>query len=314
MTPDEAREVASALGFVPDQAPTRLSGGNLNWVFRVRAEDASAILKVAPPHVATNPAIPLDPARSRQEGRGLRRAAEVLGRRRVPEVWATDDERHALLLEDLDPHGSGCDLATHLATGDSTLATEWLREVGQEVGRLHRQTWGRDDEQLANPAVQRARHRVQYQQVPGWLAGRGLPAALGEPVVALGKWLCTEPGRCLVMGDLWPASVWVRADGSWALIDWELCHYGQPLQDVAHLRAHLWLAARDEATWDRWSGALAEGYASTGPGWRAEQRSGALLHEAAELLARTVGAFPLFERTDPRVDRAVARAVGLLGG
>jgi 5-methylthioribose kinase len=44
------------------------------------------------------------------------------------------------------------------------------------------------------------------------------------------------------MGDLWPPSIRVVPDGI-RLIDWEFAHFGNPAQDLAHLDAHLWMAA-----------------------------------------------------------------------
>jgi len=311
MTPDTAAQVAASVGFVVDRPPTRLVGGHLNWVFRVRRGRHRAILKVAPPHVASRPDIPLDPRRSRQERRGLARAAEVLGPSRVPLVLGYDDERHVLLLEDLDRDGDGADLLQGLS-GPGPGVDRLLEELGDTIGELHRATWGDEDRGLANPAVQATRFSVQYEPVPGWLAARGYDPELGRAAVGLGAWLREARGRCLVMGDLWPASVWVRGDGSWALFDWELCHHGQPLQDVAHLRAHLWLAAPDAATAAAWRARFDDAYAGAGPVWDRQQVRGAQLHEGAELLARSVGAFPLFPFGDPRIDESVARAVRLM--
>jgi len=313
MTPEEARAVAASLGFVPQREPEPLSGGNLNWVFRVRRHDPvdSAILKVSPPFVARVPDIPLDVGRSAQERKGLARAAEVLGPARVPSVRAHGDQPAALLLEDLAPDGTARDLGDLLRAGDPGVP-ELLRDLGRGIGQLHAATWGPDDHGLANRAVQGTRHEVQYRQVPSWLAANGHDPRLGDPVVALGERLRDASGRCLVMGDLWPASVLVRPGGDWALIDWELCHHGQPLQDVAHLLAHLRLLAPSDEVAEGWGKALSIGYWATSPAWPTSLHRDALLHEAAELLARSVGSFPLFDDGDPRIEQMVAVAVRLL--
>jgi hypothetical protein len=281
------------LGF-PATTATRLAGGHLNRVHRLEGLRGSAILKVAPPHVATNPRIPLDPSRNRHERLALLRAAEVLGPERVPAVLGHSDEHHALLLEDLGPGRS------------LPLDEAFLHELGATIGRLHRDTWGDGDRALANPSVQATRHIIQYRQVPAWLEAHGHDPRLGQAVVELGIRLRDEPGQCFVMGDLWPQAVHLRPDGHWALIDWELAHHGRPLQDTAHLRAHLFLLDPDP----RWPDAFDAAYRTSFP--EHAPSPDAPLHEAAELLARTVGAFPLFPEGDPRIERAVHRAVDLL--
>jgi len=81
---------------------------------------------------------------------------------------------------------------------------------------------------------------------------------------------------------------------------------------VAHLRAHLFLADPERAA--SRVAAFEEGYRATAPSWDGAQHDGARVHEASELLARTVGAFPMVERDDPCGSAAMARAVALLGG
>lgn len=296
MTADDAAGLASRLGFLCSAPPERLIGGNLNDVWRVRSGERSAVLKHAPPYVATSPDLPLDPSRNRHERRALERAATLLGPDRVPHVLAYDDAHHVLLLEDLGPGTP------------FTADPEQLAELGREIGTLHRASWGDRSADLANPDVQATRHALQYSQVPTWLAELGVDPARGRPVVSLGERLRDRPGRCFVMGDLWPAAVHVRSDGSWALIDWELAHHGLPLQDVAHLRAHLHLLDAPPGAVE----AFLDGYRATGPEWNDEQHRLGELHEAAELLARTVGAFPLFDVTDPRREHAIGRALSLL--
>lgn len=290
MKPDPALDLGARLGFPPLRA-TRLTGGNLNRVHRLHGRDGTAILKVAPPYVATNPSIPLDPTRNRHERLALLRAAEVLGPHRVPAVLGHSDAHHALLLEDLGP---GSPLP---------LDEAFLHELGLTIGGLHRDTWGDGDRDLANPSMQATRHAIQYSQVPAWLEALGHDPHLGDPVVDLGVRLRDDPGQCLVMGDLWPGAVHLRPDGRWALIDWELAHHGRPLQDTAHLRAHLFLLDPDP----RWPAAFDAGYREAFPEHILSPDG--RLHEAAELLARTVGAFPLFPNGDPRIPRTVGRAI-----
>jgi hypothetical protein len=132
-----------------------------------------------------------------------------------------------------------------------------------------------------NSRVQAMRNAVQYHAVGAvaatlgeQLAGRpphaeasvaGRPPSLTLPLspsdvealhaacCAVGDQLASARGVCLIMGDLWPRSVLVGPPEAGApppatappprqwVIDWELCHWGNPAQDTAHLAAHAWM-------------------------------------------------------------------------
>lgn len=299
MTGDDACRRARALGLRIVGPAVRLTGGNLNHVFRVPVEGGTVVLKHAPPHIASAPDIPMDPGRLAHEVAGLSLARAVWGPGHAPEVLAVSEAEAVVVMEDL---GEPPDLAACLtATPDAVELTA----LGRLVGALHAAPVPAG---FANPDVQAVRHRVQYEQVPAMLASVGRAARLGEAAVALGQRL-QEPGRVPVMGDLWPPSVRWRPEG-WVVLDWELSHHGRALQDVAHLAAHLFLV--DPARAAGWWRAFWEGYEATAPVWDAEEHRLARVHEASELLARTVGAFPMVGADDPRHARAVERAVALL--
>lgn len=237
--------------FSPIGMPEELSDGNLNFVWRVRGEERSVIVKHAPPYVAANPDIPLDPSRLEIEGRCL----QILGRGgrlerlsdaqvRPPRPIQVDAEEHVLVMEDLGEVPSFGEWLHHddpqRLERRASEQGEWL---GRFIGRLHAATYQDADwaEAFENRAMQETRHAVQYQGVGEMLKIGGVSDAvsLGTGAEALGERLM-EPGRCLTMGDLWPPSVRV-VDGGLRLIDWELAHFGRPLQDVAHWLAHLWM-------------------------------------------------------------------------
>lgn len=289
MTPAEAAGLAGAMGFLANRPPQALSGGQLNHVFRVVTARGPVVLKHAPPHVAALPEVPLDPVRIRHERLGLAWAATVVGRERIPRVLAYAAARHALVMEDLGPLPH---LGTWLASSpDDALAA--LEDLGRLVGQLHAAPALPG---FANPSVQATRHAVQYAQVPSMLASLGLEPARGAAAVRLGEVL-QRPGRVPIMGDLWPPSV-LRRDGVWVLIDWELSHVGRACQDVAHLEAHLLLL--DPRAAPSRIAAFRRGYQAAAPPWDAEEHAMAAVHRASELLARTVGAFPLMDERDPR--------------
>jgi 5-methylthioribose kinase len=256
---------------IPDlkaaRQPEPLPGGYLNCVWRVPGRPEPIIVKVAPPHIAAMPNIPLDPGRIVIEARALAAfgprgaladvASPVV---RPPRLLDFDERAHVLVMEDV---GTCPDLGAWLrqrgqdeeSADGCSLSAEIGRHVGRFIGTLHVRS--HDDARLAelfdSRTIQRTRLEVQYQAVRDLCVRAGLPdaAALGSKAVALGN-LLQEPGLCVIMGDLWPPSILVtdEADGRHPadsrhpgirIIDWELAHFGRPSQDVGHLVAHLWM-------------------------------------------------------------------------
>jgi len=227
-----------------------------------------------------------------------------------------------LLMEDVGPHPT---LGPWLRTGGSPQAGARVgQRLGQFIGRLHGATF--DDAAIAddfnNQPVQETRFAVQYEAVETMLETAGVSdaAALGARAIALGERLLV-PGICLTMGDLWPPSVIVAEDGL-RVIDWELAHFGNPAQDVAHFTAHAWMQAHraPEASVTRAArrmlAAFLETYRSVVKA-RADQLLSArvcrdcAIHFGAEILVRVVGSFQegyLYEGLTPEAP-AVQEAV-----
>jgi tRNA A-37 threonylcarbamoyl transferase component Bud32 len=290
--------------------PQPLSGGYLNYVWRVPGRPRPVIVKLAPPFVASIPAVPLDPGRTAIEARAM----QAFGSGGPLENLATDAVRPPQLLD--------FDAGTNILVMEDACSCPdlgaWLREgvgvesearrfgatIGNFIGTLHARTFG--DEGLAasfdNGAMQRVRLEVHYRPIAALCREAGFPdaGALGRAARELGETL-QGPGVCLTMGDLWPASIIVAPSGL-RVIDWELAHFGQPFQDVAHLAAHLWMHAHRAplpAAAERARACLAgflESYGAT---------LGSLLprllgddgmrrcavHFGCEILARTLGSF-----------------------
>jgi len=321
--------------FSPVGAPVRLPEGNLNVVWRVPGEERSVIVKHAPPYIAADPDIPLDPDRLRIEARCLEAlgpdgalAAVGPSSVRAPRPLDVNEEAHVLVMEDL---GDLPTLDRWLRTAEpdtlSSAAPALGDRLGCFLGTLHAATC--DDEACAsafvNRPMQETRQAVQYQGVADMLETGGVADAddLGARAEALGAALL-EPGRCLTMGDLWPPSVLVDGD-QLRLVDWELAHYGRPLQDVAHALAHLWMqehrapsseiaeAVADLRTsfLDSYRDALGETATAL---WTEQERRDAAIHFGAEVLVRAVGPFQagyVYEGLapeHPKVQEAVATA------
>jgi aminoglycoside phosphotransferase (APT) family kinase protein len=132
------------------------------------------------------------------------------------------------------------------------------------------------------------------------------------------------------MGDLWPNSIIISVSGI-RVIDWELAHFGRPLQDIGHLAAHLWMlgqrapeaqaAVRVSACLEAFVTAYREslGHDSSRIFGLEEARL-AMVHAGCEILQRSVGNFTeqyLYAglgRASPIVQEAVRMAVSLLRG
>jgi len=326
--------------FVPAGKPVRLPEGNLNVVWRVPGTDRSVILKYAPPHIAVDPETPLDPSRLTIEARCLDALGPGGGLAdvsrasvRAPRRIDLQTEPHVLVMEDC---------------GDWPTLGRWLRErneervrekapvvgrrLGRFLGRLHRATLGDPDCAAAfdNRPMQETRLAVQYRGVADMLRAGGVDdaEALGTRAASLGADLL-EPGRCLTMGDLWPPSVLVTESGALRVIDWELAHYGRPLQDVAHWLAHLWMQAHRAPSEARTKalaehrGAFLEAYVGALGDekerlWDDAERRDAAIHFGAELLVRAVGPFQagyLYDGLDadhPAVQTVVGTAAACL--
>ncbi|MCB9760687.1 MAG: aminoglycoside phosphotransferase family protein [Alphaproteobacteria bacterium] len=310
MDPETAALRAEALLGQPAVGPAvPLTGGLLNEVFRVPMAGGSVILKRAPPFVAAAPDIPLDPARAGFEARALGLVADLCAAEvGVPRLLAHQGD--TLVMEDLGPLPA---LDDWLRGGGDP---ERLEALGAFIGRLHRESAAQADLAVGmdNRAVQETRYAVQYGAIRGMLEAAGLgpgPAARAED---LGRRLL-EPGRCLVMGDLWPRSVLVAPDRLW-LIDWELSHWGQPAQDLGHLAAHLWMLEQRHGVRGAWV-AFDRGYTRARTPTEAD-RADAAVHLGCEILARTLGPFSAggpydgLSIGDPAFDEAVTVAVAAL--
>lgn len=283
----------------PFRTLTRLHGGSLNYVWRAARAQGSVILKRAPPYVAAVEEIALSERRLLLEARALKlfepgSALSFLATDAVRPPRFLGFCRRAWLLAEEDV-GDGPDASEALADRHR------FSRLGTFIGLLHRVSAGdhRIARRLANPAVQRARFESQYMKVGQFAAHAGAAdaEALGQVARATGQRFL-EPGRCLVMGDLWPASLLVRGAG-FRLIDWEFAHYGNPAQDLGHLVAHLtmWgLVKQQSKDATAASSEVLQAYRGVLGSFTAGLLDEVVLadtavHFGAELLARTWGPF-----------------------
>lgn len=314
---------------------TELSGGNLNKVWRAKTESGQTyIIKHAPPFIASQPDIPLDDSRLLFESRILKRFRidkRLSGLQnafiQVPDFIHYHAGHHLLLMEDV---GELPSLLKALNT-PAEKAKKMAQKLGRFIAELHLTTFQNTEylKYFNNRPVQETRNQVQYQQCGDFCKKIDLTEDIAQSVEkqcrTLGKKLIS-PGYCLIMGDLWPESILVDSDRL-ILIDWEMTHYGRPLQDIAHLDAHLWMMA-DRAPSKPVKTAINQFRATfINSYFVSVKQNEAFLakmennkadystHFGAEILARTVGAFKdgylyeSFEAEEPVIQNAVGKAV-----
>lgn len=304
-------------GFEPDGRPVKLSGGNLNYVWRLSGKKRNIILKLAPPYIASNPDMPLHPSRIHFEANAL----TYLGKKRssdsgnlklvhIPEIFYFNPQKNLLLMEDI---GTGPALFTGLNSAGHAKVT--AVKLGRFFGTLHTETYrdknlGRD---FHNIKIQKTRLEIQYLRADEYLLKAGFDSRgrAAKNAERLGRELL-KPGKCLVMGDLWPPSVIHMDVNEISLIDWEFCHFGRPLQDIAHLAAHCRMheiAAESSGKKEivrKFSHHFFKSYINVlGSGYpeliTREEKTGFNIHYAMEILARTTGPFKsgyLFDSLD----------------
>lgn len=219
-----------------------LSGGNLNYVWRIPGRHHNVIAKHAPPFIASNPEEALDQDRLRFEADVLRSITEN-GRLSflsskdisVPKFYGFDTEKNLLLMEDI---GSESTLFSEPMFRDYNDSMPAI--LGNFIANLHRETAGDPffKRSFQNLNIQKTRLQVQYKGAVQFLKNAGITPSSDaiNNAERLGEELLM-PGKCLIMGDLWPSSILIDRQ-KMRLIDWEFCHYGRPLQDVAHFIAH----------------------------------------------------------------------------
>lgn len=225
--------------------PVLLTGGNLNFVWRLPGKPNSVIIKHAPPYIASNPGLPLSQDRIKFEAMALQlfeKNAELESLAsalvRPPELYHFDRKLSVIVMEDL--HGFS-------AIDDITLQESSCKKIGRNlgvfIGLLHKKTYGALSigEKFNNHLIQQTRFQVQYEPTHQYADISEVDSnelkKIEKKTKSLGKELM-EPGKCLVMGDLWQRSVLVNNELQIRLIDWEFVHFGRPLQDVAHFASH----------------------------------------------------------------------------
>ncbi len=248
----------------------RLLGGLTNDVFRVRGPAGTVILKSAPAFVASEPGFALSPKRLAVEAAALEIAKNhQTDAVAVPAVLHFDESASVLLTQDL---GDGPTLRKSADLfADLTDLAVWLKALHRNTSNLP---------ELPDFGIHAARAKFQYHPISEQIKFSN--KSLSEELIWAADYFGSAP-KCLVMGDLWIPSVLKRE--KLFVIDWEFAAHGHSEQDVAHLAAHLFL---------RYGSALESHFLSAYgvDDWTELQQRAFRAHRGAELLQRTIGAFP----------------------
>jgi 5-methylthioribose kinase len=310
-----------------------IQGGNLNHVWRLHGKNRNLIIKHAPPYIASNPEVPLDSNRINFEAKALKlfEPEEKLhllasDQIRPPECLLYKADQSLLIMEDIGP----------VPTIDS-----WINEagdlvalgelLGRFIGLLHKTTFNDPNlgNKFNNKSIQQTRNQIQYQPAADY-AGKIISIRntnLKTRTRALGETLL-KPGKCLVMGDLWPASILIE-NNNLRLIDWEFVHFGRPLQDVGHFAAHCWMQAHTSSShkahlWKKlWLSYWQKYQKTTGDLFKKlfnkEEHTFMTTHIGAEILIRATGPFKSgyvyehFSPSHPKIKEAASEAIQISG-
>jgi len=317
--------------FTANSALTLLDGGNLNHVWRLEGEPQNLIIKWAPPYIASNPEVPLSTDRIHFEAKSLELFSKghqlthiTSSGCRPPHLLYFSREHDLIIMEDVGPAPSITEWID--AGGDITIS----QELGRFIGLLHNETYHQPElaGHFHNSDIQQTRRKVQYDPAAEYVSNTGRHSVdsnfIKSKTKTLGQKLL-EPGKCLIMGDLWPPSI-LMGGGNLRLIDWEFVHYGRPLQDVGHFAAHCWMQAHANQQqgwgrqlwnyfWDSYRQALGNTFDEL---YDEQEWDNMATHIGAEILVRAVGPFKQgyvyeeYGRQARLIDEAAQKAVTMI--
>lgn len=309
-------------------SPFPLPGGLMNHVWKVPCIPEPVILKYAPPYIATVPEIELNDSRIIFEAEALQALSEeeVLANvsspsTRPPKLLFRHDDSHVIVTEDI---GESIDLTVWLSHSQNK-SGHFGSFLGRFIGALHKESFNVPSlaQRFNNHPIQQTRYTVQYESIGTLCSEAGIEDAedLGLKARQLGTRLLQE-GSCLIMGDLWPASIHITPNGL-RIIDWEFAHYGNPAQDLAHLAAHLWMIHHRlpeskvsvQSFWSQFIAAYAVEISQIRDSlWTPPIFEDASIHLGSEILVRTIGPFKqgyLYDdlaETSPLLSEAIVHA------
>jgi 5-methylthioribose kinase len=282
---------------------TEFSGGVSGVTLLVETPRIRLVVKQALEKLRTTADWTSDPRRSLIEARALQ-AFAALSPQAAPVVLDVDPERCAFTMTAA-PHGTR-PWKDVLLAGD--VRADAGRRLGELLGRWHRESAESGDARFDDTTwFQQLRVDPFYERL--MQVRPDLRPAI-RPLVA--RLLARR--EVLVHGDFSPKNVLVHPDGTLWLIDFEVCHRGDPVFDLAFVLHHLVLKAvhRPQSAVDllACAEAILAGYVGERPGELPMEYL--VAHVGCLALARVLGTSPATYLTDDDKDRLVAHAVRLV--
>ncbi len=258
-----------------------VEGGILNYLYRVNAKERY-ICKYATrkPRILKGYGT-IDPARMEREYQGMRLFRTFgVG---TPEVVFFSKGSNLVVMGFVEGRSLDNDLFRGIV--DAGIA----REMGGIIAGVHHATEGNPFLRITlseNSLIETLRIRGLYQ---GITRDRELQKKAEDMAAEL-----RDHRQALVHGDFKPNNIMIGEDGSITVIDFEMCHFGNPVLDGAFpIHIYLHYAALHHDAWEPYLEAI-EGYWSAYKkrcGFRRKQRleEDALRHAGAHVLARLDG-------------------------
>lgn len=251
---------------------TILSGGLVNYVFRLEFDDrTSVIVKYYPRFLSSDKTVEMSQSRYFVEKTALTLLNDQPWTRdnpnslvRTPKVLLTDDDSFVLVMQDAGKNTKT--LLEHLKNNealikDETLISQIARDIFDFSNYLSFKSgisWETHSNILEN--------RSALQIIGGYVCRfceeqskrLNLQTELEPYLKNLRKSFCAfqdldevkKQGleRVLSFGDLWPNSILVDSDSKhlW-IIDWEMARFESPKRDIQQLIANLWVMKQNES-------------------------------------------------------------------
>jgi 5-methylthioribose kinase len=244
----------------------RLSGGLVNYVYRLRFEDNStAILKYYPRFIASNKSVEVSQSRYFVEKAALKHLAtnEYLLNEtavRIPKLLYADDESHMLIMEDA---GENNKTLFELLKNESTESDELIPFVAEQIKKLS--TFLSDKSNIkAKTHLDEFRNKSIWESFKNYFShlfkfqaqSFDLESEM-EAFLSKVDALIQEPNyesedTVFVFGDLWPNSFLIDTENKhiW-IIDWEMARFNTRFYDIQQLMCNLWIMIQNSSLFNK---------------------------------------------------------------
>lgn len=244
-TVESVLELLQTLPAWPCLRASVLSGGFVNYVYRLHLADGSAaVLKWYPPYIAVYPDVAFDQSRYAVEKTCLQRfAAYQSGCVRTPQLLHYDDDRHYLIMEDAGAHTVTLLDGLHVNQSLSAVSAGcWLTFATDLKAFLDKLQAHPREAVLSNEPAWKVLNQFLTPDMQRKMTTYDLQEQLQPHVGDFQGFKQPDDGGILADGDLWPNSLLVDTT-SWTfwLVDWEMARCSFEGSDIEQLLGNLWV-------------------------------------------------------------------------